>query len=142
MLGFCLFINEVASTCNETLECTTSERKVGVCFDGKCLTTIPSITKEHLGFIIKVQYPQNKLNVSLNIFYQMFVNLCIHTSNNFGQIEHDEMSDILLILQYIFYQTKKFNEKWSPYFHTLTIARDPRKYIFASNMQNGFHDTN
>jgi len=62
--------------------------------------------------------------------------------HNLGQIEHGEMSDNLLILQYIFYQTTKFNEKWSPYFHTLTIARDPRKYIFASNMENGFHDTN
>ena len=68
MLGFCLFVSEVTSACNETMECTTAEGKLGVCFDGVCLTTIPSITKKkHLGFIIKVQYPQNKLKVSLNV---------------------------------------------------------------------------
>lgn len=78
VLGFCLFINEVGSACNETMECTTSGGKVGVCFDGKCLTTIPSITKEHLEFIIKVKYPQNKLKVSRNIFYELFGLVCIH----------------------------------------------------------------
>ena len=73
LLVFCF--HEVTSKCNETLACSTSDGIEEICFDGKCLTTIPSLTKENLEFLIQIKYPQGELNVSINI---VLMNECFH----------------------------------------------------------------